>query len=246
MNITQPNKNSKAYQDFLNCIKDKVDVAMEWLNERKIGYVWNNWIDNHLYRLYIPAKDLLLDFEWYPVNNFNYNYIRINYDTDIISVLKRVFPETLLDTQDLGLIVLNQKTANRFFKDNGASPIYGKDVLRLAWYKDTTIYQCVAIRDSRVIANVSSKDAIVKFGTYMILRYLNELYGFESILLKEALDNSFVYTTYQILGLPIDSKTWKKRIWWSANETKWHIKKEQTDQFIPFYFCEDITYKYPS
>ena len=244
MNITQPNKNSAAYQDFLQQVNNKVTAAMGWLAIRKIEYVWNHWVGEHLYRLYIPDKDLLLDFEWYPVSNFNYNYIRVNYDTDIVRLLERIFPETVFDTRDLDIIALKQRAANAFFKENGVSPLYGDNILRLAWCKDGIPYQCIAIQKNEIIANTTKRNCAVGHGTFMMLRYLNEAWGWDEIYVKECLDNSYSNLVYQLRGTLI-KKTPKRRVWWNKDGAKWHIKKEQTDQFIPFYLCESVLYRYP-
>lgn len=246
MNITKPDKDSAAYRSFTNEITAKIITATQWLTDHQIEYVLNYWLGKHLYRVYIPKKELLLDFEWYPVYNFDYGYIRINYNTDIIRVLEQVFPRKVLDTTELDTIALNRITANRFFRENGVSPIYDRDALRLAWYRENTIYQCVVIQRNKIIANVTKRNYAVGYGTYVLLRQLNEIYGWDNILIKENLGDSYANGIYQILHIPIVHKTSKKRIWWNPNETKWHIKKEQTDQFIPFYFCEDVTYRYPN
>lgn len=245
MNITLPDIKSKAYKDYIYLTNWKVSEAISWLTDRSIDYIWNNRIDGHLYRLYIPAKDLLLDFELYPVNNVNYNYIRINPDTDIIELLERLFPETIMDTQELSVWKLNQRASNRFLRENEASPVYDKQVIRLALVKDLTIYQCIILKDNRIIANVTKKKCSVPFGTYILLRHLNEMFGFSGILIKEDLDDSYANTIYQILNLPVVSKTSKKRIWWSKDKTSWHIKRELASQFVPFYYCESVVYKYP-
>ena len=246
MNICLPDKSSELYARFGELINLKVNSMMTWLEERDIEYVWNNWIDGHLYRLYIPSKDLLLDFEFYPVNNLNYNYIRINYNTDVIKVLERLFPENIVDTQELNLWKLNQKATNKFLRENGASPIYDKSAMRVALVgENNTIYQCAILRRNQIIANVIKQKCAVPYGTYIILRYLNEMFGFDEILIKVDLDNSFTTSMYQLLNLQVINKTAKKKIWWSPDKTKWHIDKENPENYIPFYFSEQITYKYP-
>jgi len=244
MNISQPNLTSEIYKQFTEMIKDKVSAAEMWLTSHDVEYTWNYWVGNHLYRIYIPSKDLLLDFEYYPVNNYEYNYIRINFDADMNRVLERIFPKTVLDTQDLSIWKLNRKSANRFLKDNGATPIYDKDVLRLAWIKDQTIYQCIIIKDNKIIANVTKQDCSVAYGTYMMLRYLTEMFGFSEVLIRDTTENSYTNTIYQLIGATVISRTNKKKIWWNPNGAKWHIKTEDTDKYVPFYLCEYVTYKY--
>ena len=245
MNVSHPNTNSEVYKQFCNLIKRKVGQAEVWLIQHRIDYVWNYWIGNHLYRIYIPDKDVLLDFEYYPVNNPEYSYIRVNFNTDVEQVLEQLFPETILDTQELTLYEIDQRTANRFLRENNTSPIYGKDVLRLAWAKDKTIYQCIIIKSNKIVANVIKRDCAVPYGTYILLRYLNEMFCIPEIIIKESTDNSYTNTLYQLLNLPVISQSCKKKIWWSPSGTQWKLKKGQTKQFIPFYFCEDRVYKYP-
>jgi hypothetical protein len=244
MNINHPDTNSEAYRQFLGMTNQKVSLAANWLASRKIDYVWNYWIGNHLYRLYIPTKELLLDFEYYPVNNIEYNYIRINFDTDVIQVLEKLFPNIILDTEELDVWKLTQLATNKFLREQGVSPIYDKNVLRIALVQDKTIYQCIIIKSNKIVANVTRRNCAVPYGTYILLRYLNEIFGISEILIKESCNNSYTNALYQILNLPIVSQTCKKKIWWSANGTQWKIKKEQTDQFIPFYYCEDRVYRY--
>ena len=244
MNVSHPDTNSEVYKQFCNLIKRKVGQAEVWLIQHRIDYVWNYWIGNHLYRIYIPSKDVLLDFEYYPVNNPDYSYIRVNFNTDVEQVLEQLFPETILDTQELTLYEIDQRTANRFLRENNTSPIYGKDVLRLAWAKDKTIYQCIIIKNNKIIRNVTKRNCSVTFGTYMVLRYLTEMFGYSEILIQENTENSFTTTMYQLIGASIISQAYKKKIWWNPSKTKWKIKKEQTDQFIPLYFCEDRIYRY--
>ena len=244
MNISRPNPNSPIYQRYNNMLNDKINAAMIWLAERNIECAWNIWIDNHLYRLYIPIKDVLLDFECYPVNNYGYNYIRINYDTDIIDVLEQLFPETILDTKDLTVWKLTQRYANKFFRQNRTSPVYDKNVMHLAWVKDQIIYQCITIKGNEIIRNVVKKNCKVTFGTYMLLRYLTEMLGFKEVIIKESTGDSYVNTMYQLIGTSVISQTTKKKIWWNPQGAKWHIKTEDTDKYIPFYYCEYKTYRY--
>ena len=243
MNTSQPDKTSPIYASFLSHMNQKVDSAIAWLSERNIEYIWNNWIDNHLYRLYIPEKDLLLDFEYYPVIDPNYNYVRVNFDTNIENVLARLFPETMLDTEDMTVWKLTQKAANKFLRENGAPPIYYKDVLRLGYVKDMEIYQCIIIRRDTIIADVTKKDCKVAFGTYMLLRYLNEAFGFDHIKIRETFDNSYINTFYQLLGLPAEHKSPKRKVWWSPDKVVW--RTDHPENYIPFYLTESVTYTYP-
>ena len=244
MNISTPDINSDIYKEFIRAVKTKVNQAENWLIEHNIDYVWNYWIGNHLYRLYIPNKDLLLDFEYYPINNVEYNYIRVNFDDDIIQLLNKLFPKNVLDTANLQVCKLSQRSANRFLREQHNSPIYNKNVLRLAFVKDNIIYQCMAIKDNKIIANVTRQDYSISYGTYILLRYLNEMFGFSEILIKESLDNSYKHTIFQILNVPIVEQSIKKKIWWNPTGAKWHIKREDTDKYIPFYYCESRVYKY--
>ena len=246
MNILQPDTNSKVYKQFITMIKAKAGIAEVWLINHKIDYIWNYHIGNHLYRIYIPCKDLLLDFEYYPVNNIEYNYIRINYDTDIIDLLETIFPENMIDTQELTPYKLKQRAANRFLRENSASPVYDRDVLRLALVKNQTIYQCMIIKNNKVIANVTKQNCSIPYGTYILFRYLTEMFGFEELLIRECMNNSYTNTLYQVLNMSIVSQTSKKKIWWNPIETKWHIKREDTNKYIPFYLCEQRIYKYKS
>ena len=246
MNISKPDINSNAYRKYLGLVNQKVSEIMAWLTLRKIEYINNNWINGHLYRLYIPSKDLLLDFEYYPVNNYEYNYIRINYDTDVTVLMERLFPNVILDTQELDVWKLNQRAANKFLKENEASPVYGNDVLRIALVRDMTIFQCIILKDNKIITNVTKRSCSVPYGTYILLRYLNEMFGIQEIQIRECMDNSYTNTLYQVLNLPVISQTTKKKVWWSPAGAKWHIKTEDTDKYIPFYYCEYRTYKYPN
>ena len=225
-------------------LNQKVSAGVVWLINHDIEYVWNYWASNHLYRLYIPSKDLLLDFEYYPVNNPEYNYIRVNFDTDIVQLMEQIFPSVLMDTKDLDVWKLTQRACNHFLRENGVSPIYDKNVIRLAWVQDKTIYQCIVVKDNKIITNVRKQNCSVTLGTYMMLRYLNEMFGFSNILIKENLENSYPHIWYRLCNIPAINRTHKKKIWWSPSGTKWKIKKEQYDQYVPFYFCEDIIYMY--
>ena len=245
MNISHPDKNSEVYKQFIDLINQKVANAITWLAERNIDYIWNYQINGHLYRLYIPCKDLLLDFEYYPVNDYEYNYIRVNYDTDIEILLEKLFPKNIYNTEDLTVWKLSQRYCNRFLKENNRPAVYGKDILRLAWVdKDKNIYQCIVIKDDKIIANVTKRNCSVLYGTYMMLRYLTEMFGFDEILIKESTENSYTNTIYRLINAEVIKETNKIKIWWSPKGTKWKIEKEQTSQFIPFYFCENRIYKY--
>ena len=246
MNVSHPNTESEVYKQFCISIKYKVGLAEMWLIQHKIDYVWNYWASNHLYRIYIPVKDVLFDFEYFPVNNYEYNYIRINFDTDIIKILERLFPETIINTDELSVWNLNQKSANHFLRENDVSPVYDKNVLRLAFVKDSTVYQCVIVKDNKIIRNVIKSNCSVPYGTYMMLRYLTEMFGYPEIFIKDSTDNSYLTTTYQLIGTSVVSQMFKKKIWWSPNGTKWKIKKEQLNDFVPFYYCENRIYKYTS
>lgn len=246
VNILRPDKSSAVYQQFNKLISDKVNTAMQWLSERNKEYTWNERIDGHLYRLYIPEKDLLLDFEFYPVINRNYNYIRINYDTDIITVLEKMFPAQVINTQELDYWKLSQKATNKFLRESNHSPVYDKSTLSIALVKDTTIYQCVVIKQNRILANVTRRNCSVPYGTYMLLRYLNEMFEIPEILIKDNLDNSYTTLMYELLNLPIVDRTCKKKIWWSIDKQSWHISLSERKDYIPFYFTEQVTYRYPN
>jgi len=244
MNISKPDINSKVYHQFLGAINQKVSIAAAWLVARGINYVWDYWAAGHLYRLYIPAKDLLLDFEWYPERPLAYDYIRVNFDTDIIRLLERLFPNIILETNDLDVWKFRQTAANKFLKENGASPVYDKNVLRLGYVKDETIYKCMILKGNQIIRNVNKRGCAVKYGTFMLLRQFNEAFGVPEILIKDTLGDSYSSTMYQMIHAEPISHTDKKKIWWSPSGTKWKIKKEQTSQFIPFYYCGDVVYRY--
>lgn len=243
MKINIPDKNSTIYKQFISLINNKVNEMIAWLSEQNIEYVWNNWINEHLYRLYIPEKDLLFDFEYFPVYNNEYNYIRVNFDTDVISLLERLFPATIFDTEDLDIWVLKQKACNHFLRENNASPVYDKTALRIAWVKDKEICQCIVVQGDWIIRNVTKQNCSIRFGTYMLLRYLNEAFGISEISFKESLGNSMPIMLYQILKIPYMQEH-KKKIWWSPECTKWKIKREQTDKFISLYYPETRIYRY--
>lgn len=245
VNIIRPDTSTELYRQFNKVMNDKVNQAMSWLSERDIEYVWSNWIDGHLYRLCIPEKDLLLDFEFYPVMNSQYNYIRINYDTNIITILERLFPETIINTQDLDIWKITRKAMNKFLRENGAKPIYDKSILILALIKDSTIFQCMAIKENRIVVNITKRRCAIPYGTYILFRYLNEIFEIPEISIKSNCDDSYKLLLYELLNLPIVSKTPKKKIWWSPKGAKWHIDRSEADKYIPFYFTEQVTYSYP-
>ena len=245
MNISRPDTNSKVYHQFLGMINQKVSLAANWLIARKIKYIWDYFAGGHLYKLYIPAKELLLDFEWYPEISPEYNYIRVNFDTDIIQLLEQIFPNIVINTQDVEVWKLHQTAVNRFLRENGASPVYDKNVLRLGYVENGIIYKCMILKDNKIIRNVNKRGCAIEYGTFMLLRQFNEAFGVPEILIKETLGNSYTNFMYSYIQASIISHTDKKKIWWSHNGTKWKIKKEQTNQFIPFYYCGDVVYRYP-
>ena len=244
MNISKPDTGSPAYKQFIQFLNQKVSMALNWLDAHKIEYTQNYTINNHLYRIYIIEKDLLLDFEYYPEMTTDYNYIRINYDTDIHRMLETLFPETILDTQELTVWKLNRRSCNRFLRENGVSPIYDNKVLRIAYVKDTTIYQCIILKDDRIVANVTRQNCSVKLGTYMLLRYLTEEFGVDKIQISVSLGNSYNNVLYQILGLPCTYRSNKKKIWWNANKCLWKINAAYKSDYVPFYIPEVATYVY--
>ena len=71
-----------------------------------------------------------------------------------------------------------------------------------------------------------------------------EVFGVEDILIKDNYDNSYRTTLYQLLNLPVVSKTCKRRIWWSPDGTKWHIDQKDRDNYMPYYFTESVIYSY--
>ena len=76
----------------------------------------------------------------------------------------------------------------------------------------------------------------------MLLRYLTEALEIPELIIKDNCDNSYSMSMYQLLNLPIDKKRPKKKIWWSPQGTSWHV--DNTEEYIPFYFTEQITYRY--
>ena len=243
VHIIRPDKSSEVYKQFEKMITDKINLATKWLSSKNIEYTWNERIDGHLYRLVILDKNVVFDFEYYPVITQNYKYIRINYDTDIIEVLERLFPEVVLETSELSMnFGVSQKEINKFLRKNRHSPIYDKHVLRLAWVKDATIYQCFVIKNCQIIANVTERNHKVNWGTYMCLRYLTEALCFPEIIIKDRCDNSLTLDFYKLAGFNEIKSTPKRKIWWSPQGTRWH--PEDTSDYIPFYFTEQITYSY--
>ena len=241
MNITKPLITSSEYRAFLELINHKISTAMDWLYARGINYILDFYLDGHLYRMYIPKKDVLLDFECYPVISNMHNYIRVNYNTDIVLLLEQLFPEVILDTDDLNIWVINQISANHFLRENGVSPVYNKHVLRLAWVRDNEIYQCIVLQNNKLIRNVTKLNCTIGWGTYMLIRYANECYGIEDIKIPETLDNSFANMLYQILGLPYEHSS-KRKILWSPDKVVW--RSDDHSKFVPFYLSEKITYTY--
>jgi hypothetical protein len=244
VNISRPDKSSDVYKEFEFQINNKVNRAMTWLSNRNIEYVWNYRVDSHLYRLYLPCKDLLLDFEYYPVVNPNYNYIRITFKDDIINVLISIFPEHIFDTKEMTVWKLTQKASNRFLKDNNKSPIYDEKALRLALVKDDIIYQSIILKNQNIVSNVTKSNCQVAYGSLILFRYLNEVFEIPEFYIKTNLDNSYINTLYQLLNLPITTKSAKKKIWWSSKQTKWHIAQNKIHNYMPFYFTETIKYCY--
>lgn len=247
VHITRPDKGSSVYKEFEKLVNSKVELAMKWLAERDIEYVWNNWIDRHLYRLYIPSKELIFDFEYYPVFTDMYNYIRINYDTDIIDVLESLYPECIYETKQLQVWIITQKAANKFLKENNYSPIYYKNVLRLAWVdvnrEDPKIIQLAIIKNDKIIVNLTRHHCKVNYGTFMLLRYLTEQFGYKKVYIKERLDNSYNHNSYQLYCKRI-KETSKQKVWWNSSQTKWHIAENESSNYTPFYLSEYIEYCY--
>jgi len=245
VNICRPNKSSEVYKQFEELVEQKVNQATQWLSSRNIDYSWNERIDGHLYRLYIPDKDLLLDFEYYPVINMNYNYIRINYYDNIILILEKLYPQVIFETNELELhYKVSQKEINRFLKENGHSPIYDNSLLRMAWVDKETICQCYVLKGNQIISNVTRRGYKINHGTFMLLRYLNEMFEIPEIVIKDSLDNSFNTDAYPVWGLKIINKTSKKKIWWNGEHNKWHISQSEIDNYVPFYFTEKVVYSY--
>lgn len=244
VNISRPDKYSPIYQEFIEFIGCKVGQLAKLLSDNDIAFSSNEFINGHLYRIYVPNRDLLFDFEYYPVVNFNYNYIRVNYNEDILLLFQKIFPEILFDTEDMTVCEIPQKDNNRFLKENNHSPIYDKSATILAFTKDDKIYQSMVVADGKLLANVSKLNYQVSYGTIILLRYFKEVYNIPEIRIKSDLDNSFRETSYQLMNLKLIKQTSKKKIWWAPTGSYWHIKKEHTDEYVPFYFTEKRVWVY--
>lgn len=244
VNISRPDKYSPIYQEFIEYICGRVGQLAKLLSDNNIAFSSNEFIDGHLYRIYVPSRDLLFDFEYYPVVNFSYNYIRVNYNEDISQLFQRLFPETLFDTEDMMVCEIPQKDNNRFLKENNHSPIYNKSAIILAFTKDDKIYQSMVVANGKLLANVSKLNYQVSYGTIILLRYFKEVYNIPEIRIKSDLDNSFRETSYQLMNLKLTNQTAKKKIWWSPTGSCWHIKKEHIDEYVPFYFTEKRIWVY--
>ncbi len=248
--ICRPDKYAPVYHEFIEHISFKVGQLAKLLTDNNIPFSSNEFINGHLYRIYIPCKDLLLDFEYYPVVNFNYNYIRINYNDDMSLLYKQLFPSVILETEDVEVWKLTQKADNHFLRENRYSPIYDKTALRLGLVWQDKIYQsATATYDknsgyTNITVNASRVDSKVNFGTIILLRYFKEFYGIDNIRIKSNLDNSFRESTYQLMGMRLIDQQCKKKIWWSPIKCDWHIKKEHTDEYVPFYFTEKRVWVY--
>lgn len=246
--ICRPDKYSPVYHEFIEHINYTVGKLGKLLSDNNIAYSANEFIDGHLYRIYIPCKDLLIDFEYYPVVNFRYNYMRINYNDDIEIIFMQLFPKEIISTEDAEVWVLTQRANNRFLKENKSSPIYDKSVLRLALVKDREIYQSITLKYdevkqyNKIISNVSKLNSQVDYGTVILLRYFKEIYDCEDIHINSSCDNSYRETTYQLMNMKLVDQQCKKKIWWSPKGCNWHVKKEHIDEYVPFYFTEKRTW----
>lgn len=242
--ICRPDKYSPIYHEFTEHISFKVGQLAKLLTDHGIQFSSNEFINGHLYRIYIHDKDLLLDFEYYPVVNFSYNYIRVNYNDDMELLYKRLFPAIILETEDVDVWKLTQKADNHFLRENGYSPIYDKTALRLGLVWQDNIYQsATAAYDqhtgyTNIVVNANRIDSQVNFGTVILLSYFKNFYEMDNIAVKSNLDNSFRETTYQLMGMKLIDQQCKKKIWWSPAKSEWHVKKEHTDEYVPFYFTE--------
>lgn len=249
VHICRPDKYSPVYHEFTEHISFKVGQFAKLLTDNKIPFCSNEFIDGHLYRIWIPHKDLLFDFEYYPVPNFNYNYIRVNYNDDMELLYKKLFPSVILETEQVEVWKLTQRANNRFLKQNERAPVYG-NALRLGFVYNDEIYQSMTVvydekNDcNNVICNVSKIDYQVNFGTVLLLRYFKDAYSMDNIRIKSNLDNSFRETTYQLMGMKLVDQQCKKKIWWSPAKSEWHVKKEHTDEYVPFYFTEKRIWLY--
>lgn len=248
--ICRPDKYTPVYHEFIEMISFKVGQFSKLLSDSGIPFSSNEFINGHLYRIYIPSKDLLLDFEYYPVVNFSYNYIRINYNDDMDLVFKRLFPTVVLETEEVDVWKLTQRADNHFLRENGYSPIYDRTALRLGLVWQDKIYQsATAVYDgnsgcTNIIVNASKIDSQVNFGTVILMRYFKNFYEMNNISISSNLDNSFRETTYQLMGMKIVDRQCKKKIWWSPNKSKWHIDKSCIDEYVPFYFTEKRVWLY--
>lgn len=246
--ICRPDKYSPVYHEFTEHVSFKVGQLAKILTDNNIQFSSNEFIDGHLYRIYIPEKDLLLDFEYYPVVNYNYNYVRINYNDDMLSVFNRLFPSHVYDTDDVDVWELTQKADNHFLRENGYSPIYDKSAIRLGLVLNDEIYQSMTVKCNgtagKVVTNAVRTNCQVNFGSIILLRYFKEVYSLDTIEVKSNLDNSFRETTYQLMGMKLIDQQCKKKIWWSPAKSEWHVKKEHTDEYVPFYFTEKRIWLY--
>lgn len=242
--ISRPDKYSPVYHEFIELISYKVGQLAKLLTEHNIQFSSNEFINGHLYRIYIPEKDLLFDFENYPVINYNYNYIRINYFDDISEIFNYLYPKNIIGIDDIEVWQLTQKANNRFLRANGYSSIYDKYALRLALVRDNEIYKSMSItydeksKHNKIISNATSKEHSVEYGTVILLNYFKNFYDITNIELKSNLDNSFRETAYQLMGMKVIDQQCKKKIWWSPIKPEWHIKKEHIDEYVPYYFTE--------
>lgn len=244
VHISKPDKYSPIYHEFTEHISTKVGQLAKLLADHNIPFSANEFIDGHLYRLSIPNKDLLFDFEYYPVINYNYNYIRVNYNDDIEVLFKKLYPANILSYDNIEVWQIPQITSNRFLKETGVSPIYDKSAIRLAIMHNGEIYQSAVVKrdkeckEGKLVSNVTRLDYQVEYGTILLLRYFKERYDISSIEIHSNIDNSFQEITYQLLGMKILSEQHKKKIWWSPKGCEWHIKKEHINEYVPFYFTE--------
>lgn len=250
VHISRPDKFSPVYQEYLEHINTKVGLLAKLLTDHNIKFSCNEFINGHLYRLYIIDKDILLDFELYPVPNHNYNYVRVNYDQDIDILYKSLFPSVILEPETLEVWELTQRIDNHFLRSIGRSPIYHKDVIRLGIVSGGCILQSMTIKTdsvsghNKVIANAITPGARINLGTMWLLRYFKEVYGMQQIEITSNRDNSIQETMYQLMGMRLSDQQFKKKIWWAPDKTEWHIKKEHTEEYVPFYFTEKRIWLY--
>lgn len=250
VHISRPDKFSPIYHEFIELINFKVGQFAKILTDHNIKFSSNEFINSHLYRIYIIDKDVLLDFEFYPVPNFNYNYIRVRYDQDMKLLYKMLFPSVILEPETLEVWKLTQRADNKFLRDIGASPIYHKDVLRLGIVNKGCILQTMVIRYdkkdgyNKLISDVTTPGVRINLGTMWLLRYFKEMFDINDIRVVSDLDNSYKEITYHLMGMKLLSHDSKKKIWWSPNGCKWHIKKEHTEEYVPYYFTEKRVWVY--